>query len=121
MRLLFFLIILIGLGLVFFVSGCNSYNGFVEMDEDVENVWLKVQSVYQCCVDLILNFVNIVKGVVEFEKSILIEVMQVCFWVMSVNIDFFNLSVEKLQEFQQVQGVLLQLLGCLFVVFECYL
>ncbi|MEQ8705255.1 MAG: LemA family protein [Phaeodactylibacter sp.] len=120
MRSLILPIVLIGLGLVLFVSGCNSYNGFVEMDEDVENAWSKVQSAYQRRADLIPNLVNTVKGVAEFEKSTLTEVTQARSRATSVNIDPSNLSAEKLQEFQQAQGALSQSLGRLLVVSERY-
>jgi LemA protein len=110
MRSLLLPIILIGLGLVLFVSGCNSYNGFVEMDEDVENAWSKVQSAYQRRADLIPNL----------EKSTLTEVTQARSRATSVNIDPSNLSAEKLQEFQQAQGALSQSLGRLLVVSERY-
>ncbi|MBV6655577.1 MAG: LemA family protein [Mameliella sp.] len=120
MRSLILPIVLIGLGLVLFMSGCNSYNGFVEMDEDVENAWSKVQSAYQRRADLIPNLVNTVKGVAEFEKSTLTEVTQARSKATSVNIDPSNLSVEKLQEFQQAQGALSQSLGRLLVVSERY-
>lgn len=120
MRSLLLPIVLIGLGLVLFVSGCNSYNGFVEMDEDVENAWSKVQSAYQRRADLIPNLVNTVKGVAEFEKSTLTEVTQARSRATSVNIDPSNLSTEKLKEFQQAQGALSQSLGRLLVVSERY-
>ncbi|NRA49864.1 MAG: LemA family protein, partial [Phaeodactylibacter sp.] len=120
MRSLILPIVLIGLGLVLFMSGCNSYNGFVEMDEDVENAWSKVQSAYQRRADLIPNLVNTVKGVAEFEKSTLTEVTQARSKATSVNIDPSNLSAEKLQEFQQAQGALSQSLGRLLVVSERY-
>lgn len=120
MRSLLLPIILIGLGLVLFVSGCNSYNGFVEMDEDVENAWSKVQSAYQRRADLIPNLVNTVKGVAEFEKSTLTEVTQARSRATSVNIDPSNLSAEKLQQFQQAQGALSQSLGRLLMVSERY-
>jgi LemA protein len=120
MRSLILPIILIGLGLVLFVSGCNSYNGFVEIDEDVENAWSKVQSAYQRRADLIPNLVNTVKGVAEFEKSTLTEVTQARSRATSVNIDPSNLSAEKIKEFQQAQGALSQSLGRLLVVSERY-
>lgn len=120
MRSLILPIVLIGLGLVLFVSGCNSYNSFVEMDEDVENAWSKVQSAYQRRADLIPNLVNTVKGVAEFEKSTLTEVTQARSRATSVNIDPSNLSTEKLKEFQQAQGALSQSLGRLLVVSERY-
>ena len=54
-------IVVVLLGLLL-IGGCNSYNGFVSADEDVEKVWADVQSQYQRRADLIPNLVNTVKG-----------------------------------------------------------
>lgn len=113
-------IALIGLGLVLFMGGCNSYNSFVDKDENVQNAWSKVQSAYQRRADLIPNLVNTVKGVADFEKSTLTEVTEARSRATSVNIDPSNLSAEKLQEFQQAQSGLSQSLGRLLVVAERY-
>lgn len=43
--------------------------------------------------DLIINLVNIVKGVVDFEWEIFEVVINVCVNVMSVKIDFSNFDV----------------------------
>ena len=111
---------MIGLGLILFVSGCNSYNTFVDMEENVENEWGKVQSAYQRRADLIPNLVNTVKGVADFEKSTLTEVTQARSRATSINIDPTNLTPEKLKEFQEAQSGLSQSLGRLLLVSENY-
>lgn len=120
MRSLVLAVVLIGLGLILFVSGCNSYNTFVDMEENVENEWGKVQSAYQRRADLIPNLVNTVKGVADFEKSTLTEVTQARSRATSINIDPTNLTPEKLKEFQEAQSGLSQSLGRLLLISENY-
>ena len=120
MRSLVLAVVLIGLGLILFVSGCNSYNTFVDMEENVENEWGKVQSAYQRRADLIPNLVNTVKGVADFEKSTLTEVTEARSRATGIKIDPTNLTPEKLKEFQEAQSGLSQSLGRLLVVSENY-
>ena len=120
MRSLVLAVVMIGLGLILFVSGCNSYNNFVNIEEDVENEWGKVQSAYQRRADLIPNLVSTVKGVADFEKSTLTEVTQARARATSINIDPTNLTPEKMKEFQEAQSGLSQSLGRLLVVSENY-
>ncbi len=120
MRSLVLAVVLIGLGLILFAGGCNSYNNFVNIEEDVENEWGKVQSAYQRRADLIPNLVNTVKGVADFEKSTLTEVTQARARATSINIDPTNLTPEKMKEFQEAQSGLSQSLGRLLVVSENY-
>ncbi|MCB9288861.1 MAG: LemA family protein [Lewinellaceae bacterium] len=120
MRSLVLAVVLIGLGLILFVSGCNSYNSFVDMEENVENEWGKVQSAYQRRADLIPNLVNTVKGVADFEKSTLTEVTEARSRATGIKIDPTNLTPEKLKEFQEAQSGLSQSLGRLLVVSENY-
>jgi len=120
MRNLTLAIVLIILGLVILVPGCNSYNKFVELDENVENAWSKVESDYQRRADLIPNLVNTVKGVADFEQETLTAVTQARARATSVNVDPSNLTPEKLAEFQQAQGQLSQSLGRLLVSVERY-
>ncbi len=120
MRSLVLAVVLIGLGLILFVSGCNSYNTFVDMEENVENEWGKVQSAYQRRADLIPNLVNTVKGVADFEKSTLTEVTEARSRATGINIDPTNLTPEKLKEFQEAQSGLSQSLGRLLLISENY-
>src|SRR5438876_12381889 len=56
------------------LSGCNSYNRLVILEQNVNKKWADVQSVYQRRADLIPNLVNTVAGSANFEKSTLTEV-----------------------------------------------
>lgn len=120
MKKLILPIVLIAVGGMLFVSGCNNYNAFVDIDEDVENAWSKVQSAYQRRADLIPNLVNTVKGVADFEKSTLTEVAEARAKATSMNVDASNLSPEQIKKFQEAQSGLSQTLGRLLMVSERY-
>lgn len=112
--------VLIGLGLIIFASGCSSYNGFVDSEENVENAWSKVQSAYQRRADLIPNLVNTVKGYANFEQQTLVQVTEARAKASSVTVDPTNLTPQQLQEFQNAQSNLSQSLGRLLVTVEKY-
>lgn len=113
-------IVLIAVGLIVLMTGCNTYNTFVDLDENVENAWSKVESDYQRRADLIPNLVNTVKGVADFEQETLTNVIEARAKATQVQIDPSNLTPEKLQQFQQAQGELSQSLGRLLVSVERY-
>lgn len=113
-------IVLIAVGALLLISGCSTYNGLVNKDENVENAWSKVQSAYQERADLVPNLVSTVKGYADFERGTLTEVTNARARATSVNIDPSNLTPEKLQEFQQAQNGLSQSLGRLLVTVERY-
>jgi LemA protein len=112
--------VLIGLGLIIFASGCSSYNGFVDSEENVENAWAKVQTAYQRRSDLIGNLVNTVKGAANFEKSTFVEIANARSKASSIQIDPSNITPQQLQEFQQAQSGLNQSLGRLLATVENY-
>lgn len=90
--------------MVFIFFGCG-YNEFQVKDEVIKVVWGEVVNQYQCCVDLILNLVNIVKGYVLYEKDMLEVVICVCVVVISFQIilEVFN-DFKVFVKFQEVQG-----------------
>lgn len=102
------------------MSGCNSYNGFVDQEENVENAWSKVQSAYQRRADLIPNLVNTVKGYADFEKETLTAVTEARAKATSIQVDPSNLNENQIQAFQQAQSGLSQSLGRLLVSVERY-
>jgi LemA protein len=113
-------IVLIIIALIFLIGGCNSYNGLVSKNEEVEKSWANVQSSYQRRADLIPNLVNTVKGYADFEKSTLTEVINARSKATSVNIDANNLNPESLKQFQDAQGGLTNALSKLLVTVEKY-
>ena len=113
-------IILIILALLVFMGGCNSYNGFVDKEENVNNSWSKVENAYQRRADLIPNLVNTVKGYADFEKSTLTEVINARSKATSVNIDASKLTPESFQKFQSAQSGLSSALSKLLVTVERY-
>ena len=112
--------VVLGLLLLLFMGGCSSYNGFVNMEEEVDLAWSNVQSDYQRRADLIPNLVNTVKGAADFERETLESVTNARAKATSVQIDPSNLSAAKLQEFQAAQSELGQSLGRLLVSVERY-
>lgn len=120
MRSLTLTVVLIVIGLLVLMSGCSNYNTFVDLDENVENAWGKVQSAYQRRADLIPNLVNTVKGVADFEQETLTAVADARARATSINIDPSNITTEQLQAFQSAQSGLSQSLGRLLMVSENY-
>lgn len=111
---------LIVAGLILLFGGCSTYNSLVNLDEDVENEWGKVQSAYQRRADLIPNLVNTVKGVANFEQTTLTQVVEARAKATSTTIDPSNITPESLKEFQQAQQGLSSSIGRLLMVSENY-
>ena len=120
MRSLTVTVVLVVLGLILLMSGCNNYNNFVDMEENVENAWGKVQSAYQRRADLIPNLVNTVKGAAAHEKETLEAVVNARAKATSINIDPSNASPEQIKAFQDAQSGLTQSLGKLLLITENY-
>lgn len=53
-----------------------TYNSLVKKEEQVKQDWSELQNTYQRRLDLIPNLVSVVKGVSEFEKSVLQKVAE---------------------------------------------
>ena len=71
-KLLIPIIILALLVLYFSIT----YNSFVKKEEKVNQKWSELQNTYQRRLSLIPNLVSVVKGVSEFEKSVLQKVAE---------------------------------------------
>src|SRR5262249_57045501 len=104
------------------LSGCNTYNRLVLLEQNVNKKWADVQSVYQRRADLIPNLVNTVQGAANFEKSTLTEVTNARASVGRVQLDPNKAPTDakQLEEFQQAQGQLSNALSRLLVVSENY-
>ncbi|MFZ4426325.1 MAG: LemA family protein [Saprospiraceae bacterium] len=120
MRSLTISVVLILLGLILLVGGCNTYNGFVNLDEDVEKEWSNVQTAYQRRADLIPNLVNTVKGAANFEQQTLTSIVEARSKATSITIDPKNITPEQMQSFEQAQAGISQSLGRLLFVAEQY-
>ncbi len=68
--LVIILFIVFVIGLFFW----GTYNRLVTLDQNVNQKWGDVQTVYQRRADLIPNLVNTVQGAANFEKSTIVEV-----------------------------------------------
>ncbi|WP_026903923.1 LemA family protein [Pedobacter glucosidilyticus] len=101
------------------LSSCG-YNSSVKLDEKVKAQWGEVENQYQRRADLIPNLVNTVKGVSNFEKETLTQVIEARAKATSVQVDPTKLTPETIQKFQASQGQLSQALGRLMVVSEQY-
>ena len=114
--------LLLGLTTIFSLSGCNSYNRLVILEQNANKKWADVQSVYQRRADLIPNLVNTVAGSANFEKSTLTEVTNARASVGRVQLDPNKApeDAEQLKKFQAAQGQLSNALSRLLVVTENY-
>ncbi|MBK8878192.1 MAG: LemA family protein [Haliscomenobacter sp.] len=120
MRSLTISVVLIILGLIVLSTGCNNYNAFVDLDEEVENEWSKVQTAYQRRADLIPNLVNTVKGVANFEQKTLTSIVEARAKATSITIDPKNVTPEQMKAFEQAQSGISQSLGRLLMISENY-
>src|SRR5262252_2977809 len=104
------------------LTGCNTYNRLVLLEQNVNKKWADVQSVYQRRADLIPNLVNTVAGASNFEKSTLTEVTNARASVGRVQLDPNKAPTDakQLQEYQAAQGQLTNALSRLLVVAENY-
>lgn len=105
---------------VSWISG--KYNGFVTLEEGVNQGWAQVENVYQRRADLIPNIVETVKGYASQEKEVLIGVTEARAKMggqVNVGPDVLN-NPQAFQQFQQMQSGLSQALQRLMVVVERY-
>lgn len=103
-----------------FSWGKGVYNGFVQQQESVEAAWSQVENDYQRRADLVPNLVATVKGYAEHERETLEAVLAARASATQIKVDADDLTPEKLQQFQQVQGELGAALGRLIAVQENY-
>lgn len=98
----------------------GSYNGLVEKDETVKQVWGDVEACYQRRLDLIPNIVNSVKAYAKHEKSTLNEVTEARSKATGINVNIDNLDEETMKKYQDAQSQLSGSLSRLMAVAEAY-
>lgn len=113
-------LIIAAIVLIFGVYGCNSYNGLVKKDNDVQTLWADVQTQYQRRADLIGNLVKTVQGAADFEKGTLTEVIQARAAATQIKLDANDLTPENMQKYQAAQDQLSGSLSRLLVSVEQY-
>ncbi|VBB45855.1 conserved hypothetical protein [uncultured Paludibacter sp.] len=114
------IIIIIALLAILFFWGMGAYNGLVNNREDVKGQWSKVENQYKRRADLIPNLVETVKGYATHESSTLEAVVNARAQATQMKIDPANLTPEKLQEYQKMQGAVGAALGRLIALQENY-
>ncbi len=118
--------LVVSIGLVILLLGGyawikNMYNGFVTLDESVNQTWAQVQNVYQRRFDLIPNLVETVKGYAKHEQQTFTAVTEARSKVGGVTqLRAEDLTPENLAKFQQAQAGLSGALQRLMVVVERY-
>lgn len=113
-------IIVIAVVAIIVIWGVSSYNGIVKMEETVNTEWSNVENQYQRRSDLIPNLVNTVKGYASHEKETFQAVVDARTKATQMTISADDLTPEKMQEFQKVQGEVGSALGRLLAITEAY-
>ncbi len=100
----------------------NTYNNFVNLEEEVNQKWAQVENVYQRRADLIPNLVEVVKGYASHERETLQAVTEARAKLggqINVGPEVLN-NPQAFSRFQQAQGALTSALQRLMVVVERY-
>ena len=113
-------IVIIVVAVIAIIWAVTSYNGLVKMDEGVSTAWSNVENQYQRRADLIPNLVNTVKGYAAHEKETLDAVVAARSRATQMSVDADDLTPEKLQAYQKVQGEVGAALGRLLAITENY-
>ena len=107
--------------LIIFYSFSGTYNSMVEKQETVEQAWAQVAGQYQRRLDLIPNLIETVKGVSNFEKTTLTDVVEARSRAGSVQLTKEALNDEQaMKNYMQAQGQLQGAISRLLVVSENY-
>lgn len=114
------LIVIAVLILSIFLWFKGSYNGMVQMNENVSEQWSNVENQYQRRLDLIPNLVSTVKGYAAHEEKTLTDVVDARAKATQTQINFDNLNEAALKKLNQTQGELSSALSRLMAISESY-
>jgi LemA protein len=107
---------IVGLLILYFAV---TYNSIVKKEEKVKQNWSEVQNNYQRRLDLIPNLVSVVKGVSEFEKSVLTKVAELRSRA-SESLGQTEINAENYSKQKQLQDSLAANVNRLIVLIEGY-
>ena len=113
-------LVLIGAIALVIFWGIGIRNGFVGSEQNVNEKWANVETVYQKRANLIPNLERTVKSYAKFEQETLTKVIEARSKATQVTIDPTNLTEADLAKFQAAQGELSGALSRLMAVVEQY-
>lgn len=106
--------------IIIVLVGIGFYRGLVRERNNTEKAWADVQTQYQQRADLIPNLVSTVKGYAAHEHGTLESVIDARAKATQITINSENLTPEKLQEYQAIQGDITSALGKILALREAY-
>ena len=113
-------LVLIGVIALVIFWGIGIRNGFVGSEQNVNEKWANVETVYQKRANLIPNLERTVKSYAKFEQETLTKVIEARSKATRVTIDPTNMTEADLAKFQAAQGELSGALSRLMAVVEQY-
>ncbi|MFN3271828.1 MAG: LemA family protein [Cloacibacterium caeni] len=113
-------LVLIGVIALVIFWGIGIRNGFVRSEQNVNEKWANVETVYQKRANLIPNLERTVKSYAKFEQETLTKVIEARSKATQVTIDPTNMTEADLAKFQAAQGELSGALSRLMAVVEQY-
>jgi len=109
-------IIILAVLILYFIV---TYNSLVKKDEKVKQDWSELQNTYQRRLSLIPNLVSVVKGVSEFERSVLQKVAEARSSALA-GTGQQEVTAENYKRQKQLQDSLAANLNRLIVLIEAY-
>ncbi len=113
-------LVLLGIVALAIFWGFGAYNGLVKGNNEVQEKWANVETVYQKRANLIPNLENAVKSYSKFEQETLTKVVEARSKATSITIDSTNMTEADMAKFQAAQGELSGSLSRLMAVVEQY-
>ena len=113
-------LVLIGAIALVIFWGIGIRNGFVGSEQNVNEKWANVETVYQKRANLIPKGERTVKSYAKFEQETLTKVIEARSKATQVTIDPTNMTEADLAKFQAAQGELSGALSRLMAVVEQY-
>jgi LemA protein len=112
-------LIVIGILILFLGGcGCNSYNGLIQVDQNVKTAWSNVETNYQRRTDLYNSVIKVIEGSANFEKSTLRDVINARANATKVQVNVNDSA--SLAQYQRAQGQLQSSFSRLMAVAESY-